>query len=209
MAAWTWRRHARSSVRCAGCSMIRQVAWHCQCLHFKVVPAMNVHKHPSAQTGHVRSTLHIDLQFAKESPVATARPSPHPHPTPPHPNPTHSPCQLQGWVSGTGGGISIRASDGRIVMAPSGVQKERMVPSDMFILDAAGDVLEAPTARPPPYKAPKLSECSPLFMSVSGWHGNQKPCLNCTLFQMCFAHTTRRLPPHHCIIRAGSIRCCS
>ena len=31
-----------------------------------------------------------------------------------------------GWVSGTGGSISIKVSDDRIVMAPSGVQKERM-----------------------------------------------------------------------------------
>lgn len=37
----------------------------------------------------------------------------------------------QGWVSGTGGGISMRVADGRIVMAPSGVQKERMRPEDM------------------------------------------------------------------------------
>lgn len=53
-------------------------------------------------------------------------------------------------------------------MAPSGVQKERMRPEDMFVLDAKGDVLETPEARPPPYPAPKLSECSPLFMAVSG-----------------------------------------
>ena len=72
----------------------------------------------------------------------------------------------QGWVSGTGGGISVRASTGQIVMAPSGVQKERMLSSDMFVLDSNGEVLEMPTARPPPYKPPKLSECSPLFMSV-------------------------------------------
>jgi methylthioribulose 1-phosphate dehydratase/enolase-phosphatase E1 len=55
----------------------------------------------------------------------------------------------------------------KIVMAPSGVQKERMLPSDMYVLDGAGEVLEEPTARPPPYKPPKLSECAPLFMSVS------------------------------------------
>ena len=72
----------------------------------------------------------------------------------------------QGWVSGTGGGMSIKAGDGIIVMAPSGVQKERMEPEDMFVLDAAGEVLETPRARPPPSKAPKLSECSPLFMAV-------------------------------------------
>ncbi len=37
---------------------------------------------------------------------------------------------------------------------------------DMFVLDAAGQVLHTPEARPPPYKPPKLSECAPLFMSV-------------------------------------------
>jgi methylthioribulose 1-phosphate dehydratase / enolase-phosphatase E1 len=74
----------------------------------------------------------------------------------------------QGWVSGTGGGISIKSSDGRIVMAPSGVQKERMLPSDMFVLDgASGAVVDEPAARPPPYRPPKLSECAPLFMAVS------------------------------------------
>jgi methylthioribulose 1-phosphate dehydratase/enolase-phosphatase E1 len=71
----------------------------------------------------------------------------------------------QGWVSGTGGGMSIKVGD-RIVMAPSGVQKERMAPEDMFVLDAAGDILETPAAKPAPYRPPKLSECSPLFMAV-------------------------------------------
>lgn len=46
------------------------------------------------------------------------------------------------------------------------LQKERMRPEDMFVLDAAGEVLHTPEARPPPYKPPKLSECAPLFMSV-------------------------------------------
>ena len=76
----------------------------------------------------------------------------------------------QGHVSGTGGGLSIRVATDqgeRIVMAPSGVQKERMHADDMFVLDGAGNVLHAPAARPPPYKPPKLSECAPLFMSVS------------------------------------------
>ena len=81
----------------------------------------------------------------------------------------------QGHVSGTGGGISIKVAapqGDRIVMAPSGVQKERMRAEDMFVLDGEGNVVHTPEARPPPYKAPKLSECAPLFMSVSGWlHG--------------------------------------
>ena len=54
----------------------------------------------------------------------------------------------------------------KIVMAPSGVQKERMEVKDLFVLDKDGQVLEIPESRAPPYKPPKLSECSPLFMAV-------------------------------------------
>lgn len=75
----------------------------------------------------------------------------------------------QGHVSGTGGGISIKV-DGKIVMAPSGVQKERMVADDMFVLSERGDVEHSPRARPYPYPPPKLSECAPLFMSVRPWN---------------------------------------
>jgi methylthioribulose 1-phosphate dehydratase/enolase-phosphatase E1 len=64
-----------------------------------------------------------------------------------------------GWVSGTGGGISIKTDD-KIVMAPSGVQKERMQPDDMFVLNENGDIVEKPN------KDLKLSECCPLFMSA-------------------------------------------
>eukprot|EP00775_Hariotina_reticulata_P005707 gene5707-5947_t len=77
-------------------------------------------------------------------------------------------CRLfydQGWVGGTGGGISIKCGD-HIVMAPSGVQKERMEARDMFVLDQAGNVVHTPEPRPPPYKAPKLSECAPLFTAA-------------------------------------------
>lgn len=80
----------------------------------------------------------------------------------------------QGWVSGTGGGISMKVGD-YIVMAPSGVQKERMQPEDMFILDAQGEVVHTPAAKPPPARPPKLSECSPLFMSVGG-HCHSAAC---------------------------------
>lgn len=51
-------------------------------------------------------------------------------------------------------------------MAPSGVQKERMEPCDMFVLAADGSVEHTPAAKPPPNKPPKLSECAPLFMSA-------------------------------------------
>eukprot|EP00803_Ostreobium_quekettii_P008224 evm.model.scf_2092.1 EVM.evm.TU.scf_2092.1 scf_2092:137-4104(+) len=71
----------------------------------------------------------------------------------------------QGWVSGTGGGISIRTPAG-IVVAPSGVQKERMLPADMFVLDEEGEITRCGAQRPGSSKAPKLSECAPLFMAA-------------------------------------------
>ncbi len=63
----------------------------------------------------------------------------------------------QGWVSGTGGGISIREGD-KVYMAPSGVQKERLQPEDLFELDTEGNVLKAP--------AGNLSACAPLFFNA-------------------------------------------
>ncbi|MCB1164747.1 MAG: methylthioribulose 1-phosphate dehydratase [Leptospiraceae bacterium] len=65
-----------------------------------------------------------------------------------------------GWVSGTGGGISIRRDD-RIYMAPSGVEKEKIRPEDCYVLDLEGNVQEGP-ANP----NLKLTECAPLFLSA-------------------------------------------
>lgn len=62
-----------------------------------------------------------------------------------------------GWVSGTGGGVSVRER-GRVYMAPSGVQKERMRASDLFVLDEDGGVIEAPDD-----PSLKVSACAPLF----------------------------------------------
>lgn len=63
-----------------------------------------------------------------------------------------------GWASGTGGGLSIRR-EGKIYCAPSGVQKERIQPEDMFTLNEDGEIVERP-------QNPKLncSECLSLFM---------------------------------------------
>jgi methylthioribulose-1-phosphate dehydratase len=63
-------------------------------------------------------------------------------------------------VSGTGGGISIRDGD-KIYMAPSGVQKERLRPEDLFVLDSEGAVLSAPETG-----AEKVSACAPLFFNA-------------------------------------------
>lgn len=66
-----------------------------------------------------------------------------------------------GWVSGTGGGMSIR--DGNdIFVAPSGVQKERIKEEDLFVLDRDGNCIEEPDAS----RCLKKSECTPLFMNA-------------------------------------------
>ncbi|GAA0150275.1 dehydratase [Lithospermum erythrorhizon] len=79
----------------------------------------------------------------------------------------------QGWVSGTGGSITIKVHDESIpkpqqliVMSPSGVQKERMVESDMYVLSPEGSVLSAPSPKPYPHKPPKCSDCAPLFIKA-------------------------------------------
>lgn len=69
-----------------------------------------------------------------------------------------------GWVSGTGGGISIRGRDG-IFMAPSGVQKERIAPHDVFVLDPT-DLEECKVRRAPENPALRVSECQPLFYNA-------------------------------------------
>ncbi|KZS92204.1 Methylthioribulose-1-phosphate dehydratase [Sistotremastrum niveocremeum HHB9708] len=73
-----------------------------------------------------------------------------------------------GWVTGTGGGITIR-NGSRVYIAPSGVQKERIEPEDIFVL---------PYPQPPPSptgdriflrkptKPLKESACTPLFWNA-------------------------------------------
>ena len=70
-----------------------------------------------------------------------------------------------GWASGTGGGICIREGD-QVLVAPSGVQKERMRPEQMFTLALDGTVLSRPddaSLRP--------SECSSLFLKAINLRG--------------------------------------
>ena len=65
-----------------------------------------------------------------------------------------------GWVTGTGGGICIRDGE-RVTVAPSGVQKERMTPDQMFTLALDGSIIDHPldeTLRP--------SECTSLFLAA-------------------------------------------
>jgi methylthioribulose-1-phosphate dehydratase len=62
-------------------------------------------------------------------------------------------------VTGTGGGTSIRHGP-HIYLAPSGVQKERIQPSDMFVMDLATHAY----IRSP--KALRPSQCTPLFLAA-------------------------------------------
>lgn len=65
-----------------------------------------------------------------------------------------------GWFTGTGGGISIREGD-RIYIAPSGVQKERIQPPDLFVIDREGTVIERPDD-----PNLRISACTPLFLNA-------------------------------------------
>ena len=64
-----------------------------------------------------------------------------------------------GWVTGTGGGTSIRKGP-HIFIAPSGVQKELMQPDNIFVLEYATKSY----LRKPPLLKP--SACTPLFMAA-------------------------------------------
>ncbi len=92
-----------------------------------------------------------------------------------------------GWVSGTGGGISIRGPEG-IYMAPSGVQKERLRPSDIYLLD--GENLETPCVLHPPIDPSlRISECQPLFYSIFRQRGAQAVIHSHSLWAVLAAHS--------------------
>jgi methylthioribulose-1-phosphate dehydratase len=71
-----------------------------------------------------------------------------------------------GWVSGTGGGMSIRVGS-RIFMAPSAVPKEMIEAEWIFELDDDGRVVEAP----PPSLGLSLTQCAPLFLAAMKQRG--------------------------------------
>ncbi|KAI0999471.1 Methylthioribulose-1-phosphate dehydratase [Podosphaera aphanis] len=70
-----------------------------------------------------------------------------------------------GWVTGTGGGASIRLGD-LVYLAPSGVQKELIEPKDIYVLkiSAQEDPKKRIYLRSPLNLKP--SQCTPLFMAA-------------------------------------------
>lgn len=83
------------------------------------------------------------------------------------------------WLTGTGGGISIRDLDGPnpnvVFISPSGIQKERLTPREMFAVELPGKTLYWPTTLPngnplsrdlaASFKYKPLA-CTPLFLSI-------------------------------------------
>jgi len=73
----------------------------------------------------------------------------------------------KGWVSGTGGGICAAFGSSTVLMAPTGVHKERVKPSDLFVVDRqSGKVVRSPKDR-----SLKLSECNPIFCAILNQRG--------------------------------------
>ncbi|TPX56854.1 methylthioribulose 1-phosphate dehydratase [Spizellomyces sp. 'palustris'] len=68
-----------------------------------------------------------------------------------------------GWVTGTGGGITIKR-DNQIYIAPSGVQKERILPQHLYVLTAS--LPRTILRTPPPALKLKPSQCTPLFANA-------------------------------------------
>ena len=68
----------------------------------------------------------------------------------------------KGWATGTGGGICALDAPDRLLLAPTGVHKELVRPSDLFVVDVStGDVVERAsdeTLRP--------SECKDVFLTI-------------------------------------------
>jgi len=65
----------------------------------------------------------------------------------------------RGWVSGTGGGISGPADDGGLLLAPTGVHKERIQPEEFFTVDPADGSIRTAPADP----SLRPSDCNAIF----------------------------------------------
>jgi methylthioribulose-1-phosphate dehydratase len=73
----------------------------------------------------------------------------------------------KGWVSGTGGGICAAKDSKTVLMAPTGVHKEEVKPSDLFIVDR----MSGAVVRPPKNPTLTVSECNPIFCAVMDRRG--------------------------------------
>ncbi|KKA26387.1 hypothetical protein TD95_001379 [Thielaviopsis punctulata] len=70
-----------------------------------------------------------------------------------------------GWVTGTGGGCSIRDDD-HVFIAPSGVQKELMKPEDIYVLSLSRTLSSSSRVYLRSPASYKPSQCTPLFLAA-------------------------------------------
>jgi methylthioribulose-1-phosphate dehydratase len=70
----------------------------------------------------------------------------------------------KGWVSGTGGGISIKPSATQALIAPSGVQKEELKPGDLFLVELDQSEAGYKTLFQP--QTNKISACTSIFINI-------------------------------------------
>lgn len=73
----------------------------------------------------------------------------------------------KGWVSGTGGGVCGPTPEGKMLLAPTGVHKERIQPADFFVVDPADGGVLAPADDP----ALRPSECGSIFCAAARARG--------------------------------------
>ena len=71
-----------------------------------------------------------------------------------------------GWATGTGGSLSMRYQ-GSIYVSPSGVQKEKIGGTDLFVLSENGEEHEVPHHD----KKLRRSSCTPIFMCIYKLNG--------------------------------------
>ncbi len=71
------------------------------------------------------------------------------------------------WVSGTGGGICGPSDDGHLLVAPTGVHKERVLPEDLFVIDVTDTSIRRHAAD----AALRPSECGHIFTLVARERG--------------------------------------
>lgn len=73
-------------------------------------------------------------------------------------------CRLYyslGWMPGSGGSLSIKQG-GEVYVTPSGVQKERIQPEDLFVQTVQNEDISGPTSS----KGLRKSQCAPVFFSI-------------------------------------------
>ncbi len=75
----------------------------------------------------------------------------------------------KGWVSGTGGGICGPADGGGLLLAPTGVHKERVRPDEFFTVNPADGSVE----RSPTNADLRPSECNQIFCLAARERGAQ------------------------------------